>query len=217
MFLKDITKFIWLWVILAFLPLIANIIFDFAAHSIRSLEGDILELSLLFVLPAFAAAFAAFLFVSIWVAFRSKVALHTKLILIILAYLLIWLSFGNLFYFFSCIESFIQIKDILSYRLPITDTTALVDSLSSNTLSTLKTFWNLSIADNQITGLTSVNRAINYFDCLYFSGVNILTIGFGDIVPISRFLKFLVLLESFLGMIINVLAVGMWLSTANKN
>ena len=38
------------------------------------------------------------------------------------------------------------------------------------------------------------------------------TIGYGDIVPESRFLKMLVLLEGFLGQFINVVAIGLWLS-----
>ena len=75
-FLKDISKFILLWIVLAFLPLIANIAFDFAARNFINLDAKLLELSLLFLLPAFAAAFAAFLFVSIWVAFKSDVELH---------------------------------------------------------------------------------------------------------------------------------------------
>ena len=39
-----------------------------------------------------------------------------------------------------------------------------------------------------------------------------MTIGYGDIVPESRFLKMLVLLEGFLGQFINVVAIGLWLS-----
>lgn len=58
----------------------------------------------------------------------------------------------------------------------------------------------------------TVNRVNGYLDCLYFSGVSILTIGYGDIVPESRFLKMLVLLQGFLGQFINVVAIGLWLS-----
>lgn len=215
-FLKDISKFILLWIVLAFLPLIANIAFDFAARNFINLDAKLLELSLLFLLPAFAAAFAAFLFVSIWVAFKSDVELHTKLILIVLSYLLIWLAFGNLFYFFASIDNFAQIKNILLMRLPLTETKVLIENLPADTLSSLKPFWQMATTNEQMVKLLASNRLDNYFDCLYFSGVNIMTIGFGDIVPISRFIKALVLLEAFLGMIINVLAVGMWLSTMNK-
>lgn len=215
-FLKDISKFILLWIVLAFLPLIANIAFDFAARNLINLDAKLLELSLLFLLPAFAAAFAAFLFVSIWVAFKSDVELHTKLILIVLSYLLIWLAFGNLFYFFASIDNFAQIKNILLMRLPLTETKVLIENLPADTLSSLKPFWQMATTNEQMGKLLASNRLDNYFDCLYFSGVNIMTIGFGDIVPISRFIKALVLLEAFLGMIINVLAVGMWLSTMNK-
>lgn len=215
-FLTDISKFILLWVVLAFLPLIANVAFDFAASNFTSLDAKLLELSLLFLLPAFVAAFAAFLFVSIWVAFKSNVELHTKLILIVLSYLLIWLAFGNLFYFFACIDNFSQIKNILLMRLPVLEANVLVENLIPDTLSSLKPFWQIASNNTQMNKLLTINRWDNYFDCLYFSGVNIMTIGFGDIVPISRFIKSLVLLEAFLGMIINVLAVGMWLSTMNK-
>ena len=215
-FLKDISKFVLLWVVLAFLPFLANIIVDFISIRFINLDSSLLEILILFLLPAFAAAFAAFLFVSIWVAFKSDVELHTKLILIVLAYLLIWIAFGNLFYFFACIDSLSQIKDLLLLRLPIFDTKNIIDTLPANTLSSLKPFWNIVVSNNQVIELSTSNRFDNYFDCLYFSGVNILTIGFGDIVPLSKFVKAMVLLEAFLGMIINVLAVGMWLSTISK-
>lgn len=71
----------------------------------------------------------------------------------------------------------------------------------STVLRNVPHFWELvphkdSGGNEQLLPRT-VNRLNGYLDCLYFSGVSILTIGYGDIVPESRFLKMLVLLEGF--------------------
>ena len=215
MFEQNIYRFMLIWIALSFLPIISNVIFEFITHIFSNLYTKYLELALIFALPIFVGAFAAFLFISLWVAFESKVALQTKLMLILLAYVLIWLSFGNLYYFLGCMDSFGQVKQLQNLGLSITETIAQAKNISSNTLSTLPSFWELKIIGNDILPVSS-NRLANYIDCLYFSGVNILTIGFGDIVPIGRFVKMIVLLECFLVNIINILAVGMWLSTVNK-
>lgn len=215
MFNQDIYRFTIIWISLSFLPLLANTAFEFLTLIFTDLHTEYLEIALLFALPLFAGAFAAFLFISLWVAFESKVPIYTKLVLIMLAYILIWLSFGNLYYFFASIDSFGNVKQLQSLGLPVQDTIASAKKMTSATLSTLPTFWEFKLHNNQLI-LVAANRLNNYFDCLYFSGINILTVGFGDIVPLSRFVKMLVLLECFLGMIINVLAVGIWLSNVNK-
>lgn len=215
MFTQNLSRFVIIWVSLSFVPLWANLAFDLITHIINVLDAEYLEIVLLFALPLFAGAFAAFLFISLWVAFESQVPMYTKLLLIMLAYILIWLAFGNLYYFFSSIDSFGNIKQLQKLNLPLQETIEQAKIMTSSTLSTLPTFWELEVRDNILVTVTA-NRWTNYFDCLYFSGINTLTIGFGDIVPLSRFIKMLVLLECFLGMIINVLAIGIWLSNANK-
>lgn len=140
------------------------------------------------------------------------------MLLIISAYLMIWLAFGNLYYFFSDTENFV-----------VTNTTSVeglvkewdgdmhVTTLQESTvLRNVPHFWEL-VPEKDGSGKEqllprTVNRLNGYIDCLYFSGVSILTIGYGDIVPESRFLKMLVLLEGFLGQFINVVAIGLWLS-----
>ena len=215
MFNKDIYSFIIIWISLSFLPLLASIIFDFITHMFTNLHTEYLEIFLLFALPLFAGAFAAFLFISLWVAFESEVPIYTKLILIMLAYILILLSFGNLYYFFASIDSFGNIKQLQSLGLTLPETIEAAKKMTSSILSPLPTFWELAMQNNQLVPIVA-NRWINYLDCIYFSGINILTVGFGDIVPISRFIKMLVLLECFIGMVINVLAVGIWLSNMGR-
>ncbi|MEG0832044.1 MAG: potassium channel family protein, partial [Acidaminococcaceae bacterium] len=61
-----------------------------------------------------------------------------------------------------------------------------------------------------------VNRVDGYVDCLYFSGISILTIGYGDIVPVANITKLMVILEGFLGQLINVVAIGLWLSSIDN-
>lgn len=216
MFLKDMAKFIFSWVTLAFLPFFASVLFDFFTYFLTDMGAYYLEIFLIITIPIFISLFAAFLFISLWVAFKSKVPFYAKIFLIMLTYLLIWLSFGNLFYFFSTVNNFTDLKELLLIH-PASVVQSMLSTMPSATISPLQPFWRLSIIDEQLFRIVATNRMENYFDCLYFSGVNILTIGFGDIVPVSRFTKALVLLECFLGMLINVLAVGIWLSDIKKD
>lgn len=63
----------------------------------------------------------------------------------------------------------------------------------STVLRNVPHFWELvphkdSGGNEQLLPRT-VNRLNGYLDCLYFSGVSILTIGYGDIVPESQVFK----------------------------
>lgn len=201
--------------LLACVPLIASVVFDYIV-----IDGDgrfkasILlgfVLLLLFLLLSFIS-------IAIWAAINSKATGQRRMVLIISAYLMIWLAFGNLYYFFSDTENFVA-----------TNTTSIeglvkewdgdmhvTDLQESTVLRNVPHFWELvpvTRDDGKEHFLPrTVNRVNGYLDCLYFSGVSILTIGYGDIVPESRFLKMLVLLQGFLGQFINVVAIGLWLS-----
>lgn len=201
--------------LLACAPLIASVVFDYIV-----IDGDgrfkasILlgfVLLLLFLLLSFIS-------IAIWAAINSKATGQRRMVLIIIAYLMIWLAFGNLYYFFSDTENFVA-----------TNTTSIeglvkewdgdmhvTDLQESTVLRNVPHFWELvpvTRDDGKEHFLPrTVNRVNGYLDCLYFSGVSILTIGYGDIVPESRFLKMLVLLQGFLGQFINVVAIGLWLS-----
>ena len=50
------------------------------------------------------------------------------------------------------------------------------------------------------------NENMNITDCIYFSGITFLTIGYGEITPLS-YMRILVLLEGFLGMIMSGLFI----------
>jgi voltage-gated potassium channel Kch len=67
-------------------------------------------------------------------------------------------------------------------------------------------FWNdiLNLSNN----IDSKYR-VNFLDYLYFSSVTITTLGYGDILPNSTKVRFLVMVESFLGVII----VGAFISS----
>ena len=153
-----------------------------------------------------------------WAAINSNTTGQRRMMLIISAYLMIWLAFGNLYYFFSDTENFVATNTTsVEGLVKEWDGDMHVTELQESTvLRNVPHFWELvphkdSGGNEQLLPRT-VNRLNGYLDCLYFSGVSILTIGYGDIVPESRFLKMLVLLEGFLGQFINVVAIGLWLS-----
>lgn len=84
--------------LLACAPLIASVVFDYIV-----IDGDgrfkasILlgfVLLLLFLLLSFIS-------IAIWAAINSKATGQRRMVLIISAYLMIWLAFGNLYYFLA--------------------------------------------------------------------------------------------------------------------
>lgn len=217
---KNFYKFLLALGLLAFAPLFTSIVFDYLIlHDNGQLPSSVLfgfVLVLLLLLLIFIS-------IALWAAIKSNVTGERRIVLIISAYLMIWLAFGNLYYFFSDIENFVladkQSTETIM-QLPAGNM-QLAELQERTVLKNIPYFWELQAADSltsdkQDLAPMSVNRINGYIDCLYFSGVSILTIGYGDIVPESRFLKMLVVLEGFLGQFINVVAIGLWLSTASK-
>ena len=201
--------------LLASAPVIASVLFDYIViyGNGRFKAGLLLGivLLLLFLLLSFIS-------IAIWAAINSNTTGQRRMMLIISAYLMIWLAFGNLYYFFSDTENFVATNTTsVEGLVKEWDGDMHVTELQESTvLRNVPHFWELvphkdSGGNEQLLPRT-VNRLNGYLDCLYFSGVSILTIGYGDIVPESRFLKMLVLLEGFLGQFINVVAIGLWLS-----
>lgn len=201
--------------LLASAPVIASVLFDYIViyGNGRFKAGLLLGivLLLLFLLLSFIS-------IAIWAAINSNTTGQRRMMLIISAYLMLWLAFGNLYYFFSDTENFVATNTTsVEGLVKEWDGDMHVTELQESTvLRNVPHFWELvphkdSGGNEQLLPRT-VNRLNGYLDCLYFSGVSILTIGYGDIVPESRFLKMLVLLEGFLGQFINVVAIGLWLS-----
>lgn len=203
------------WVILAFVPLMVSICFDNIIYKLVYVSNSYIDYFILILVPVFLITFAAFLAISMWVIFYGNLHTGKKLALIVMGYLLIWLSFGNIYYLLSNISNFIEIKEIMRSTMHLSEKNFILQDLDIKTIRGLMPFWQLNTDGSS---LVRINHLGNYVDCIYFSGVNILTIGFGDFTPVDRIVKMLVLLEAFLGTAVNVLAVGIWLSgNTNEN
>ena len=61
--------------------------------------------------------------------------------------------------------------------------------------------------------INNINNNIRFEDALYFSTVTITTVGYGDIIPLSKINRFFAATEAFLGMTINVALLGYVLSS----
>lgn len=212
---ENFYKFLVFLGLLAYAPVFASILFDYIViYGDGRFKAGILlgfVLLLLFLLLSFIS-------IALWAAVNSKATGEQRMLLIISAYLMIWLAFGNLYYFFSDTENFVVTNsNSVTGIVKDWDGDMHVTALQEHSvLRNVPHFWEL-VPQQKADGTEqlipkTVNRVNGYIDCLYFSGVSILTIGYGDIVPESRFLKMLVLLEGFLGQFINVVAIGLWLS-----
>lgn len=215
--MRNFNLFLIAWVFLASIPLILSFLFDYIITHLFTIN---IVAFLKVLLPVFFILFFSFLSVCLWVIFDSKVSGQQKILVIIIAYLLIWWSFANL-YFFTCnIDNYLSATKLLSQQISFTDSNQLFELINdkkSSMIHNIDNFWRLSNATTiSFDNLIPYNRLGNYINCMYFSGISILTIGYGDFYPISAFTKMTVLLEGFLGLIINVLAIGLWLSTVSK-
>lgn len=195
--------FFWIaWFLLAFSPLIAAFFFEaIATQKVEQLTVTLLLVASIVLL----LALYFFISISLWAAFKGNFSGDKRAFLVVSSFFMIWLGFGN-FYYFSC-----DISDLLA-KLGGSPTGA------GLVLEGIGEFWEFcGLEQGSDSGFTAINRLDNYIDCLYFSAVSILTIGYGDIVPISKMSKILVMIEAFLGQLINVVAVGLWLSTISEN
>ncbi|MEG1413001.1 MAG: potassium channel family protein [Acidaminococcaceae bacterium] len=203
---RNLPAFVCMWLLLACSPVFASLLLDYIVVSKTAQDNMntvipavlVLALMLLFVL-------ATFICISLWAAFHSTLTTQKRVSIIIFAYLMIWLGFGN-YYYFSC-----DVENILGLLGQ--------GSIEEQklVLKGVQDFWQAQLPTGAHAGIfIPVNRVDGYVDCLYFSGISILTIGYGDIVPVANITKLMVILEGFLGQLINVVAIGLWLSSIDN-
>ena len=198
---KNITKFIAFWTIVSFIPLFAAFIFDgFVTGKSHPAESVILQGLALFSLFSILMTVVF----SLRMAFFKGTKGYTKLLIIGVAYFVLWLAFANLFYL---------VADVEAYAACILK----ASGKQVQCFSGLKDFWLSTATDAAELVPDSINRITNYIDCLYFSGVSIVTMGYGDIVPVAGFCKILVLLETFSGQILTVAAAGLCFAGISGN
>lgn len=220
---KNFNLFMVSWFGLACTPLLMSFIFDYVVYSETHLRSFLILAIMSFV---YISSLLTFFSISIWVVFTAELSKQKKIMVIIVAYVLIWFAFGN-FYFatFNVADFYKNLNIVQNASFPvsveISPTLKAFNAIAStDILNNVATFWRLTPDSpdqygNILWTLAPVNRLVGYIDCLYFSATTILTIGFGDITPATAFLKTFVIIEGFLGQIINVLAIGLWLSKVN--
>lgn len=202
--------FLAVWLCLAFFPLLISATFDFSILNILKFDNQYLKYTLFFILPIFFLSFSFFLSISLWIIFKLKIYRQRKIILILTTYLLVWLVFANIYFFLGNLDSFFNYHTAFLINKELATSTS---PLPSTIIYGLQNFWSFSPTTNE---LFTCNRVLNYIDCLYFSGSTILTIGYGDFYPLHPILKLFTIFEGFLGMVINVLAIGLWLSNISN-
>lgn len=192
---KNFKAFIGMWLGLACSPLILNALYEYAQSQnmkFVSREQTFLTGFFLFVVLNISLS------MSIWSAFHKGLDYRRRYIVLLLAYLMIWLSFGNFFYLFSSLQNLLVVTEgeFAPHGLVV--------------LQGLPDFWALAPTELNKVALQSVNRFHNYVGCLYYSASVITTLGFGDIVPVTALARIFTIVEAFLGQLITVVAVGLW-------
>ena len=211
--MKRLSYFLLAVFVLACAPIFGSFIFDYIAASDHSRFHPYFLLGIvLFML----ALMVSFLSIILWSSVRSYVAGTKKLTIILFTYLMIWFSFGNLYYFISNTENYVQVMNkIQPGSMELFDRGKMLRFQRHAIINNIPPLWDVEVQGGR-SRVTPINRTDGYFDCLYFSGVTLLTIGYSDIVPVSQFAKMMVLLEAFLGQFINIIAIGLWLSSMRR-
>jgi len=192
---KNFKAFICMWLALACSPLLLNTFYEYTQS--RNMQFMSQE-------QAFGAGVLLFLVLvisistSIWSAFHKGLAYKQRFILLLFAYLMVWLAFGNFFYLCCALHNL----------LVVTEGSFAPEGIV--VLQGLQDFWAMAPAASRQITLQSVNRLNNYIGCLYYSAAVITTIGFGDITPITAMARIFTIIEAFLGQLITVVAVGLW-------
>lgn len=200
--MRNVRYFLLFLVLLAAMPLGASMAFDWLVQGNQVFEPFFLLTIVLFLLVIMLLLISTCL----WASFRSDADGGKKLLLIMASYLMIWFAFGNLYYFFQNTESYLQVYEAANVGVV----------QHEQSLLSMPSLWQVDPLQQELA-LEPTNRGEGYVNCLYFSGVTLLTIGYGDIVPNSSLMKLLVLLEAFLGQFITVLAIGIWLSGMQRS
>ncbi len=190
---NNLKKFIFFWVLLSFAPLFAAFVFDACVTGNPHPVG-----STLLKWFAFISLFSILItvFFSLRMAFFKGVKGHTKLLIIGVAYFVLWLAFANLFYLIADVEAYAACVLKLGGK-------------QVKSFSGIGDFWLTTATVTAELAPEAINRLTNYIDSLYFSGISLVTMGYGDIVPVAGFCKILVLLETFSGQVLTVAAAGL--------
>lgn len=192
--------------LLACSPLLFSFLFEYVV-----LENNNFQPLILFaiVLTLITLLFS-FISISIWSSIKSELQGTKKLLLIIFSYIMLWFAFGNLYYFLINMENYLSLKQLIDIKFFAEP----IDFWQSNQLiKNIAPFWQYDSIQAQY--LPS-NRYIGYINSLYFSGTTMLTIGYGDFVPLTPFVKIISLIQAFLAQFINVVTVGIWLNGLKK-
>ncbi|MFG5090413.1 potassium channel family protein [Campylobacter lari] len=213
---KSSKKFIFIWTFFAIFPLICSVIFDeLAFYATDNFNSFVMLLVLNFIPILVAIVLVGFLSITIWAAFSNKINAKEKFFMILYAYTLIWFAYGNLYYFSCDVDNYNHIYTI-SKKYENLDIKQLqekaIDVQFQTPIKGIKNFW---ILDDEFNVQTQ-NRLKGLVDCYYFSGVTMLTIGFGDVTPTSLLLRMLSVFQGFLGQIIVVIAMGIWINKITK-
>lgn len=192
--------------LLACSPIISSYLFEYIViHNNYFPPLILFTIVLLLIILLFS-----FISISIWSSIKSELHGTKKLLLILFSYIMLWFAFGNLYYFLLDMENYLSLKNLVTTGL----LTIPSDFWQHNQLiKNIAPFWQYNFPEEQYL---ASNRYIGYINSLYFSGTTMLTIGYGDFVPATPFLKIISLLQAFLAQFINVVAVGIWLNGLKK-
>lgn len=187
-------------------PIISSFLFEYIVIKNNSFS----PIALLVIVLILITLLFSFISISIWSSIKSNFHGTKKLLLIIFSYLMLWFTFGNIYYFFLSIENYLSLKDIV-----ISEPFIYLENLfcEHQLIKGIEPFWNYDSTTQQYQ---CVNRYYGYINLLYFSGTTMLTIGYGDLVPLTPFIKMLSIMQAFLAQFINVVAVGIWLNSVKK-
>ena len=189
----NLKKFIGLWTLVSFAPLAAAFLFDACVTgNPHPVGASLLQWMALFSLFSILATVAF----TLKMAFYKGTKGHTKLLIIGVAYLILWLAFANLFYLVSDVEAYAAC--VLKFT-----------GKQVKCFNGIGDFWLSTATETAELVPDTINRLTNYVDCVYFSGISLVTMGYGDIVPVAGFCKILVLLETFSGQVLTVAAAGL--------
>lgn len=203
---ENLHYFLFAFFLLACSPVISSFLFEYIVIKNNSYS----PFALLIIVLILITLLFSFISISIWTSIKSNFHGTKKLLLIIFSYLMLWFTFGNIYYFFLSIENYLSLKEII-----ISDPLIYIENLfcEHQLIKGIEPFWSYDAAAQQYS---CINRYSGYINSLYFSGTTMLTIGYGDLVPLTPFMKMLSIVQAFLAQFINVVAVGIWLNSVKK-
>lgn len=213
-YFKSPIKFLMIWTIFAIFPLLSSVLFDrLVLYILDRYNFLFIILNLVSIIVAFVLLI--FLVLTIWAAFSNRINIREKFLIILYAYVLIWFAYGNLYYFSCDIDNYNSVLTVSKdYKyLDKENFRKKIKEMQYQTpIKGINNFWEL---DDDLKPQTA-NRLKSLIDCYYFSGVTMLTIGFGDVTPTSSLLRIFSVFQGFLGQVIVVIAMGIWINKATR-